>query len=474
MVATELTDDVKQAIRWSTMIENSGQCTAMRHLVVPDCEADVIPKMFADNDVDVIQCPTDSLPQGGFSGLYKEWGEAFVTDDLSYQMIDGLNVPIAHRTGTDFPYGIEENWRRAFLDVTKAPKLGGSAVEQKTFASELSKWLVTEQPITLGINGDTAAEGHPLVKDLFEQTAQVVYSVGLDGNNPTPCLTCQARPQDGEIFGEFPPRRELGDFTRFPVVVPSSTPGYNTEYRTDFLTTTGAAGNRCNHKGKAVESVRALLGSVQSDAVKGYCTILAEYILDTCAPENSPRNGFGARTALWGLQKPPRIVRDGVQHASFVIRVDKGCSMDDVAPYLIPFLLTNAGAELVVSFQNGAAAEEMLGALKGVCHETSIHSAVVQSDEEFNAVAAESDAWQILSVTSGGANGTSNNGLKMLDAPFSFREQDMEQSGPSGLPLVGHFASVLFPLGHIKSTMSNDTTFVSNLRQSDKWLRTYE
>jgi hypothetical protein len=421
--------------------------------------------------VDVINCPSDSLSKSGFAGLYKGWGDAFTTNDLSYKVIDGVKVPIAYRHGTKYPHGIEEHWRRVFLDVTKDPKLGRSE-EKKEFASGLSKWLVAEQPITLAINGDDASKGHPLTNNLFEQTAQVVYSVGADGNNLTPCLTCQARPQDGEIFGEFPPRRELGDFTRFPVIVPSSTPGYNTEYRTDFLVKVGASGNRCAHEGNAVESVRNLLGYVESAAVKGYCTLLAEYILDACAPKNNPRNGFGKRTALWGLQKPPRVERDGVRRPSFFVRVNRGCTMDDVAAYLVPFLLTNAGKELFVSFQKGADTEKMMKNLKAACHATSIHDAVEQTDAEFYAAAKDSDAWQILSISSGGKS--SSEAVKSLQAPFSFREQDMKESGPSGLPLVGHFASLLFPLGHIKSSMSNDTKFVSNLKESDKWLRTYK
>ena len=37
--------------------------------------------------------------------------------------------------------------------------------------------------------------------------------------------------------------------------------------------------------------------------------------------------------------------------------------------------------------------------------------------------------------------------------------------------LVGHQASLLFPLGHVKSTRSGDEEFVAALGASDKWLR---
>jgi hypothetical protein len=37
-------------------------------------------------------------------------------------------------------------------------------------------------------------------------TGQVVYTVGHEGSV---ALTCQARPQEGEIFGEFPVQKQL-------------------------------------------------------------------------------------------------------------------------------------------------------------------------------------------------------------------------------------------------------------------------
>jgi hypothetical protein len=37
--------------------------------------------------------------------------------------------------------------------------------------------------------------------------------------------------------------------------------------------------------------------------------------------------------------------------------------------------------------------------------------------------------------------------------------------------LVGHFVATIFPLGHIKTTESNDDAFKTHFRASPKWLR---
>ena len=64
----------------------------------------------------------------------------------------------------------------------------------------------------------------------------VVVTVGGCEGRP-PASTCQARPQDGEIFGEVPPRKELRNHTRFPVYVPSAAPAYNASYDASYLKT---------------------------------------------------------------------------------------------------------------------------------------------------------------------------------------------------------------------------------------------
>ena len=59
--------EVQQAVRWSVAIENSGQCTAMRHLVAPQCTTESVDAMLseeqgaADVDVPMINSSADSL-----------------------------------------------------------------------------------------------------------------------------------------------------------------------------------------------------------------------------------------------------------------------------------------------------------------------------------------------------------------------------------------------------------------------------
>jgi len=87
------------------------------------------------------------------------------------------------------------------VDVTS---VGLEEMKSECFTSSLVDWLIEHQPISLAINGDQ----HPwhFARRLFEQSGLVVYTVGTEFS---PALTAQARPQDGEIFGEVPPRSQV-------------------------------------------------------------------------------------------------------------------------------------------------------------------------------------------------------------------------------------------------------------------------
>ena len=49
--------------------------------------------------------------------------------------------------------------------------------------------------------------------------------------------------------------------------------------------------------------------------------------------------------------------------------------------------------------------------------------------------------------------------LKIIDGPLE------------SYPMVGQFITTLFPIGHIKSTESNDEEFVARAKVLQKWLK---
>jgi hypothetical protein len=284
LVSTELTPEVMDAVRMSACIENSGQCTALRHAVLPCTEADV-EKIFEGSAVSA--GPKESLAAGEFAGIFEFAGDIMTHADGYTVHKDNQNICYKHSDSLPAP-GIEENWRQVYADVT-SPAGGGAAIKDEAFVDELADWLVTNQPITLAVNQDEG-EDFALAKRLFERTGQVVYTVGTPSD---PALTCQARPQDGEIFGEFAPRAELKRYTKFPVLVPTPTPAYNAVYDEGFLVTHGK-----DAATSVAASAQGLAAAVKSDAVRGYVRILYEYLADVCS--SNPKRGINpsGRSAL--------------------------------------------------------------------------------------------------------------------------------------------------------------------------------
>ena len=288
LVATRLTPAVSDAIKLSATIENSGQCTALRHAVVQCDEGDVASMLSA---VPVLSGPAEALRNGEFAGIFDFSPPAKAVSGYTYHADNGK---IAYRYSTNLPPDdIEEEWRNVYVDVTSptTPELNGS------FADGLSRWLVSHQPITLAINAEPG--DYSLAQQLFTQTGQVVYTVG---NVDSPALTCQARPQDGEVFGEFPVRRELHGHTKYPVVVPTPTPAYNSTYSESYLASRG--------KGWVPNSLPLeackVATSLTSDAVRGYVREVADYLTDALAVNPKVSLPGTSRTALFGLQTTPQ------------------------------------------------------------------------------------------------------------------------------------------------------------------------
>ena len=413
LVATRCTESIAGAIRLSASIENSGQCTALRHAVLNCSDADVEAML---GGVPVVTDSADALRRGEFAGVFADAASVMRrADGYTYHP---ENANVAYRRSDALPPpDIKEQWRNVYVDVTSP----GVDVRAPAFVAELSRWLVAHQPITVAVN---AEEGEHLAlgRALWEQTGQVVFTVGT---LEQPALTCQARPQDGEIFGEFPPRSELLAHTKFPVLVPTPTPAYNAAYAEAHLARRGASWE----VGAAAlpAAAAAVARGVRSDVVRGYLRELHDYLADACA--RNPKRGEGvARTSLYGLQTTPR---NGQLN---YVRCGGATSLDEIAPQLMPFVLTNAADALRVSVDpaNSALAAEL---------QTAGVAVVAEDDAAFAARVGAETPYNVLSP-----------------------------GAADGFPLVGQFVSTLLCVGHVKSTKPADDDFIDAFKGSPKWL----
>ena len=302
---------------------------------------------------------------------------------------------------------LDEGWRQPVVDLSIAKDFGSDA-----HVLDVSNWLVQRQPISLAVNGDLA-----LALKLWERTAMVVVTVGGCDGRP-PASTCQARPQDGEIFGEVPPRKELRNHTRFPVYVPSAAPAYNASYDASYLKTRSDA--------SFPSSVTALMEKVEDPAVRGYCAIMMDYLRDACGPRTGPGK---ARETLYGWQGPPL-------HLKTAFRLEASASLDDVAPSLILFLATNARDQLVVSVEAGG---EALVEVLSRCGVDARVEASFEADAYYDVVS----------------------GADLRDRYRTY-------------PLAQQFVSLYLTVGHAKSTLAKDEAFAAAFAASPKWLRVVE
>jgi len=408
MVTVGLTPAVSDALRWSAMIENKGQCTAMRHFVLPECTEKNVDDIFKPTPT--ITKALDSLEARGFAGLFT---------GVEYEVSPGYKkLPsqplIQYRMAATPPSEIEEKWREPVVDVT-APTAADFRTEK--FLLQLCHWLNKEQPITLAVNGDD-----DLAMNIFERTGLVVYSVG---SLEKPALTAQARPQDGECFGEFPPRAQLDDFTHLPVIIPSATPGYNSEYTPAYL----LASARDRYPA-GLEYCDDLFKRC-SPAVLGFVKVLSIYLADACGPKRGVGYDKGARTSLFGLQRPPLIA-----DCPTVLRIGAAAPFDEVAPLLAPFYMTNARSQLQLSIDPVSSLCPALAAFRGL-------QVFTETADAFTGRLATFLPYNVKTV----------NGQRGLE-PI----------------LAMHWVSRLFCMGHIKSVNSKDDAFLAKFSKSRKWL----
>jgi hypothetical protein len=419
LITTEWTKAVQDAIRTSATIECAGQCTALRHCVIPsEVSQSDVEEVF--NGIKTIKEGPEAVKGGMFDGVYKSHQGTKPPSDGEYIHLKDQDAYFNMKKA--LPHGdINEYWRKVVVDFTQ---LDHDWEHDEDDVFSLAMWLNRYQPISLAVNAPRS-RALKLGRILFEKTGLVVYTVGsTDDEETPPALTCQARPQEAEIFGEFPPRSSLCEYTKFPVFIPSSTPSYDTVYTKRYL-------EKVKLSGTFSESAMELVMKVRNKAVRGYCFELLNYLHD--ATETNPKLGFGkSRTALWGLQRPPVLVGPKT-----LIHCRQHTELDDIAPILLLFFATNARDQYELSVNRHDRH------IIDICGRFNIPH-LIHTEEEFQRRGKNSNiVYNAIDI----------------DGPFR------------NFPLVGQFVSLYMPLGHVKSTKPGDDEFTTMFQDSKKWLK---
>jgi hypothetical protein len=412
LVTTSWSPRIQEAIRVSATIESSGQCTALRHCVVPATVSNEnIGSVF--DSVKNLEHASEAMRACQFDGVFADHaGSPIPSNESGYRKHQNADVHLkvsGHVPASPIP----EYWRKVAVDCTQMDTTNSVAIDT------LVEWLNESQPISLAVNGPRK-EVMQFGLSLFDRTGMVVYTLGsADDERMPPALTCQARPQEGEIFGELPPRQVLRQYTKYPVLIPSSNPSYDATYTTEYLELRGA------HPILLPKNIQPLFEEISNVATRGYCYLLIEYLQDVCRLNPKPGKGT-ARTSVWGLQRPPRRTK-------MMLRIEHDTTWDQIAPVFLLFYCTNArdDIELSVDPRN----ESLSAFLSG----RSISFGKESTDEMNHRLANRKDLFRAVSS----------------NVEFS---------------MVGQFVSLYMPCGHLKSTMAADKEFELLARLSSKWL----
>jgi hypothetical protein len=204
LVTTEWNDKVKAAVQMSASIECAGQCTALRHSVVPPgVETDQLAGVF-DGIKEIPNAPY-AVDNALFDGVFAKHQGSGVPDTEKDGYMHHSKVDAYYRIGSEPPVGIDkpgdlpEYWRKVVVDFTKMDVTG----KNNENVIKLAGWLNKHQPISLAINGKRS-EVFELGIQLFDRTGMVVNTIGsTDTDDHPPALSCQARPQEAEVFGKL-------------------------------------------------------------------------------------------------------------------------------------------------------------------------------------------------------------------------------------------------------------------------------
>ena len=191
-----------------------------------------------------------------------------------------------------------------------------------------------------------------LKRRFFEGTGLCVYTFGTKATGYA--LTAQARPQDGEIFGEFPPRKSMDTFSRYPMLNPLPCSTWNTVISEDYLVEhskdVSKIANIAISNAKVGGMVESIVNKIEDPKYRGYAQLIAEYLADSCVsnPHTVSKENGTVRTTYFGLQRPPII-------ENYVTSINYGdiSNNDLFLLHVLPFAITNTHSQCIVNLSNG-------------------------------------------------------------------------------------------------------------------------
>jgi hypothetical protein len=152
-----LTPAMSKAIQTSASIESAGQCTALRHVVVPGNTTEQECRDSLNTTV--------SIPNSSFAVHESMFDGVLPGKELEQADFTRHETAPAYYTVRDvLPATIDEHWRKVVVDFTCLDDL-----------STLPKWLNDHQPISLAVNGERQTAMRVGLQ-LFEQTGMVINS----------------------------------------------------------------------------------------------------------------------------------------------------------------------------------------------------------------------------------------------------------------------------------------------------------
>ena len=202
---------MKAAIKTSAAIESAGQCTALRHVIVPhellkasslennEQSDDEEPKgpletVFMSPNLQTMESPVEALQKQLFDAVFLHQATPSPPSD-EYEVEN--NSSAYWKVNSTLPEptkAMPEFWRKVAVDYTP---LDTSKDEN---LNALADWLNHQQPISVAINGNMV-DSYKVLTTLFDRTALCVYTVGgrNDEEIPTnpwpkqfpPALTCE-------------------------------------------------------------------------------------------------------------------------------------------------------------------------------------------------------------------------------------------------------------------------------------------